>query len=280
MAILAINALLHVRCSGLAVYCGGIWNEAGISARHGQRGSYGSAMSVLDGPGGDRQGPLRHDSLARSAADWITKHIISGEIKPGEKLTEVGLAERMGVSRSPVREALQALSREGLIILEPRRVARVGRLDARDAGELYACRILLEPPCIAEAAAALSDATATELETAFQRITKAAASHDAGEYIEALKQYNSAVLTACPNRALSGYAQNTWRSALRYWDLLARGSRDYLVESLARNKHLHEAIRARFAAEAQHTALEILEHGRDELLRILSQLPVGETADR
>jgi DNA-binding GntR family transcriptional regulator len=236
-------------------------------------------MSVLDDPAGERSGTLRHDSLARSAADWIAEHIISGEIKPGEKLTETGLAERMGISRSPVREALQALSREGLITVEPRRGARVNRLNARDVADLYTCRLLLEPRCTAEAAAALTDAASAELESTFGQMTAAVAGHEAAEYLEALKNYNWAVLAACPNRVLSGYAQNTWRSSLRYWDLLVRGSGDYLAESLARNKHLHEAIRARFAAEAEHAAVEILEHGRDELLRILNQLSTDETME-
>ena len=228
-------------------------------------------MSVLGGPGGERRDMLRHDSLARGAADWIAEHIISGDIKPGEKLTEIGLAERMGVSRSPVREALQALSREGLIIFEPRRGARVVSLDACDVRDLYACRLLLEPPAAAEAASALSDATAAELEATFQQMTNAVAGHDASEYVAALKHYNGTMLAACPNRVLSGYAQNTWRSSLRYWDLLVRGSSDYLAESLARNKHLHEAIKARFGAETEHAAAEILVNGRDELLRILEQ---------
>ena len=109
-------------------------------------------MSDLGGSGGGRGELLRHDSLARGAADWIAEHIISGEIKPGEKLTETGLAERMGISRSPVREALQALSREGLIILEPRRGAYVSELNARDVRDLYACRLLIEPSCAAQAA--------------------------------------------------------------------------------------------------------------------------------
>src|ERR1700691_4652254 len=107
-------------------------------------------MSMSGAPGAAAVGePLRHDSLARSAADWIAAHIISGDIKPGEKLTETSLAERMGISRSPVREALQSLSRDGLITVEPRRGARVSRLDAGDAADLYACRLLLEPPCTA-----------------------------------------------------------------------------------------------------------------------------------
>jgi DNA-binding GntR family transcriptional regulator len=233
-------------------------------------------MSMSGAPGAAVGETLRHDSLARSAADWIAAHIISGDIKPGEKLTETSLAERMGISRSPVREALQALSRDGLITVEPRRGARVNRLNAQDAADLYACRLLIEPPCIALAAEALTDATAAELEKTFQRMAAAVAAHDSMEYVDALKHYNWTILAACPNRILSDYAQSSWRSALRYWDLLVRGSDNYPAGSLARNQNLHAAIRARAAAEANQAAVDILEHGRDALLLILGHLSVGE----
>ena len=215
---------------------------------------------------------LRHDSLARSAADWIAAHIVSGDIKPGEKLTETSLAERMGISRSPVREALQSLSRDGLITVEPRRGDRVSRLDAGDAADLYACRLLLEPPCTALAAAALTDATAAALENKFRRMAAAVAARDSMEYVDALKDYNWTVLAACPNRILSDYAQSSWRSALRYWDLLVRGSGNYPAESLARNEILQAAIRSRAAEEAKQAAVDILEHGRNAMLGILGHL--------
>ncbi len=230
-------------------------------------------------PGAALGETLRHDSLARSAADWIVTHIISGDIKPGEKLTETSLAERMGISRSPVREALQALSRDGLITVEPRRGARVNRLDAQDAADLYSCRLLLEPPCIALAAAALTDATAAVLESTFQRMAAAVAARNSMEYADSLKHYNWTVLAACPNRRLSDYAQSSWRSALGYWDLLIRRSGNYPAESLARNERLHAAIRARAAAEAKQASADILEHGRDAMLRMLGHLSADGHAD-
>jgi DNA-binding GntR family transcriptional regulator len=236
-------------------------------------------MSMSGAPGAGVGETLRHDSLARSAADWIAAHIISGDIKPGEKLTETGLAERMGISRSPVREALQALSRDGLISVEPRRGARVNSLNGRDVADLYTCRLLLEPQCTALTAEALTGATAAGLENKFRRMAAAVAAHDSMEYVDALKDYNWTVLAACPNRILSDYAQSSWRSALRYWDLLVRGSGNYPAESLARNEKLHGAIRGRDAAGASQAAVDILEQGRDALLRILGQLSAGEHAD-
>src|ERR1700742_1609126 len=236
-------------------------------------------MSMPGAPGGAVGESLRHDSLARSAADRIAARIISGDIKPGEKLTETGLAERMGISRSPVREALRALSRDGLITVEPRRGARVNRLNARDVADLYTCRLVLEPPCTALAAAALTDVTAASLEKTFERMAAAVTAHDSMEYVDALKEYNWTVLAACPNRILSDYAQSSWRSSLRYWDLLVRASDNYPAESLARNENLHAAIRARAVAEAEQAVVNILEHGRDAVLRILGHLSVGEHPD-
>ncbi|HEY1706591.1 MAG TPA: GntR family transcriptional regulator [Trebonia sp.] len=236
-------------------------------------------MSLSGAPGSAIGTTLRYDSLARGAADWIAAHIISGDITPGEKLTETSLAEQMGISRSPVREALQELSRDGLIILEPRRGARVNRLHAQDAADLYTCRLLIEPTCTELAAAALTGTAAAELENTFSRMAAAVAARDTMEYVDALKHYNWSVLAACPNRRLSDYAQSSWRGALRYWDLLARASDDYPAESLARNEGLHTAIRARAGAEARQAAAGILEHGRDTLLRMLGQLSADEHVD-
>lgn len=216
--------------------------------------------------------PVKHSSLARSAADWIAARIAAGEIKPGEKLTEVGLAERMGVSRSPVREALQALAREGLISREPRLGARVARLDARDAADLYDCRLMLEPRCAALAVHAMDRTTATRWAPIFSRMTAAVAVNDAMEYLEALKEYNSTLLEACPNRTLVMLSMISWRSSLRYWSLLVRGSDEYLKRSLARNEALNAAVAQRDGERTEHTAVQTLELGRDELLKLLKNL--------
>ena len=216
--------------------------------------------------------PIRHTSLAGSATDWITARIIDGEIKPGERITEIGLAEQMGISRSPVREALRSLSREGLITFEPRRGARVGELDRAHAADLYACRLLLEPECTRLAVAAVTDERVAELTAAFARMTDAVGEHDAAGYVAALKDYNFLLLDACPNRVLFGFSETSWRSSLRYWDLLVRGTTNYLGQSLRRNRTMHTAVRRRDADAAHAASVAVLEHGRSQLLRVLDKL--------
>src|SRR3954469_21239469 len=200
---------------------------------------------------------VQHSSLAKIAQDWIAAAIIEGRIKPGEKLAEAALAEQMGISRSPVREALRSLSGQGLIVVEPRRGAFVAELDAEQAGDLYVCRLLIEPPCIREAVRSIDDAALARLEETFAEMRSAAEGADSEGYVRALTSYNQQLLDACPNRLLYGYAESTWRSSLRYWALLVRHSDQYRQQSLRRNGKVFDAVRERDADRAAQAATEL-----------------------
>ncbi|MET3807093.1 DNA-binding GntR family transcriptional regulator [Nakamurella sp. UYEF19] len=221
---------------------------------------------------------LSHDSIAITAAAWITDRILEGRIGPGEKVTEASLAEQMGVSRSPVREALRALSRGGLIIVEPRRGAFVAELDLENAADLYACRLLLEPRCSGLAVQDMDDRRARMLKEIFSRMRGAAEHRDTSGYVLALKDYNWNLLDACPNRLLFGFAESSWQASLRYWDLLVRSSPNYLTKSLRRNRGIQVAIETRNAAEAERVATAVLEFGRAELIKLLSRLPSKQSS--
>jgi DNA-binding GntR family transcriptional regulator len=75
--------------------------------------------------------------------DWVARGIIEGRLKPGDDLNSVDLAKRFSVSRTPVREALFVLSREGLVDWSPRRRPRVSTLDIKDVREIYQLRAVL-----------------------------------------------------------------------------------------------------------------------------------------
>ncbi|UGS25509.1 GntR family transcriptional regulator [Microbacterium resistens] len=83
-------------------------------------------------------------NIAEQVADELRSAIHSGELLPGERLVERKLAERLGVSHIPVREALTRLAQEHLIVREPRRGARVAELTPRDLEEISSLRIVLE----------------------------------------------------------------------------------------------------------------------------------------
>ncbi|WP_233887483.1 GntR family transcriptional regulator [Paraburkholderia flagellata] len=82
-------------------------------------------------------------SSVAEIVDWVARGIIEGRLRPGDDLNSVDLAKRFGVSRTPVREALFALTREGLVDWSPRRRPRVAAMQLKEVREIYALRALL-----------------------------------------------------------------------------------------------------------------------------------------
>ena len=111
--------------------------------------------------GGD--GAATTESLADRAATILTDEIVAGTLRPGQWVSENELAIRLGVSRSPVREALRALARDGLVSVRPRRGTVIAELSAEDVSELYAARGVVESEMVRLAAVTLDDAAVDEL---------------------------------------------------------------------------------------------------------------------
>ncbi|MEM5318239.1 GntR family transcriptional regulator [Paraburkholderia sp. JHI869] len=82
-------------------------------------------------------------SSVAEIVDWVARGIIEGRLRPGDDLNSVDLAKRFGVSRTPVREALFALTREGLVDWSPRRRPRVAAVQLKEVREIYQLRALL-----------------------------------------------------------------------------------------------------------------------------------------
>jgi DNA-binding GntR family transcriptional regulator len=85
-----------------------------------------------------------HQPLREAVQDAIRAAIVAGRYPPGDRLLEDQLAQELDVSRNPVREALQALTAEGFVVIEPRRGARVATISRQRADELFEVRGVLE----------------------------------------------------------------------------------------------------------------------------------------
>ncbi|MBA3946741.1 MAG: GntR family transcriptional regulator [Herpetosiphonaceae bacterium] len=83
--------------------------------------------------------------LASEIVTRLTTAILSGQLGPGERLREEELADALGVSRGPLREAFTQLERQGLVVLHRNRGAYVARLSCEDVDEVYSLRLALEP---------------------------------------------------------------------------------------------------------------------------------------
>jgi DNA-binding GntR family transcriptional regulator len=83
-------------------------------------------------------------SLTEHTARTLRKAILRGDLKPGTRIVEQAIAEKLGISRGPVREAIQQLASEGLLVVHPRRGAEVRTLDPQTAWEVLSLRATLE----------------------------------------------------------------------------------------------------------------------------------------
>jgi DNA-binding GntR family transcriptional regulator len=86
----------------------------------------------------------RHQTLREKILETIRDAILKGTMKPGERVSEPDLAERFGISRTPIREAFRQLESEGYLVVIPRKGAVVASLSERDVEEFYAIKIILE----------------------------------------------------------------------------------------------------------------------------------------
>lgn len=206
--------------------------------------------------------------LSRAVADWLAQRIIAGEEAPGARLTETKLAALAGVSRSPVREALRLLVREGLVEVVPRQGAQVVRVGPEDVRELYDCRMLLEPRCTYLAVQALTPADVERLDRVRAAMEQAVADGDAKRFLAENIAYFRALLGCCPNATIGELVELTWNKALRYWSIFARLPH-YGEGSLAQHRELHVAVRAGEASRAADANRAILKRALREILAAL-----------
>ena len=104
-----------------------------------------------------------HMPLRELVYEELKKQILTGKIAPGTRMMEVDLAEEMGVSRTPIREAIRKLEKEGLVIIEPRRGAYASSLSVKDMVDTLEVRENLEGFAAAPAAERMSDDQINEL---------------------------------------------------------------------------------------------------------------------
>jgi DNA-binding GntR family transcriptional regulator len=107
--------------------------------------------------------PPLHLSLAGQAVDVLRELVLTGDIPPGARVNEVELAQRLGISRGPLREAIRHLASEGLLVLAPHRGASVPTSDAADVRALFELRTALECAAAELAASRRSEADVVRL---------------------------------------------------------------------------------------------------------------------
>lgn len=141
-------------------------------------------------------------SLAESAAEQIRDAILSGSFRLGENISEDRLVERLGVSRTPVRDAMALLAREGLVVVRPKRGSFVFETSPEDIKAICDYRALLETQAVRVSLRVAGDPYLRELRDIITAMETALTQNDAENYGRLDTQFHGAAFVHCGNSYL------------------------------------------------------------------------------
>lgn len=196
----------------------------------------------------------------------LRQAILKGELKPGERLMEIALAERLGVSRTPIREAMRKLELEGLVVMIPRRGAQVANITEKDLNDVLEVRIALENMAIEKACKRMNEEQMGKLWIAAREFEHMIAEGDLVKLAEADEDFHEIIYQAADNVRLNQVLNNMREQIYRYRvEYLKEGeTRDVLVKE---HEELYHAIRERDVQKAQEISFHHLENQRQAIIR-------------
>jgi DNA-binding GntR family transcriptional regulator len=130
------------------------------------------------------------------ALDWLRRLIVAGELRPGERVNQEELAERIGLSVAPVREALRVLEQEGQVTYLPRRGYFVTELRIEDLCEIYELRRILEERAVRTALPGLDDEALGRIRQAAEDCVNAVENGDVASELAANRRFHFAMFEA------------------------------------------------------------------------------------
>ena len=146
----------------------------------------------------------------------LRKAILRGNLEPGERLREIHLADKLGVSRTPIREAIRKLELEGLVVMIPRRGAVVAEITEKSLRDGLEVRRALEALAVRLACETILDAEVEELKVAAERFEEALETGDVTAFAEADVRFHDIIYRATDNQRLIQLLYNLREQMYRY----------------------------------------------------------------
>lgn len=210
----------------------------------------------------------------------LRQAILKGELKPGERLMEIALAERLGVSRTPIREAMRKLELEGLVVMIPRRGAQVANITEKDLNDVLEVRIALETMAIEKACKRMTQEQMEKLLAAERTFERTMKDGNLVRLAEADVEFHEIIYQASDNRRLIQVLNNLREQIYRY-------RVEYLKDEETRNvlvkehKELYQAILDRDVARAQEISFQHIENQRKAIIEsIAAENASGEKREK
>lgn len=200
----------------------------------------------------------------------LRKEILTGTIKPGEHLLELELSERLGVSRTPVREAIRMLELEGLVTMLPRRGARVSKITEKSMQDVLEVRESLDALCVELACMRITPQEKDELKKACEAFERAVLTNDSRKIAEADVRFHDTLIKAAKNDRLVDLEENLSQSMYRYrFEYINEGSgHDTLIRE---HRNIYESVISGNADAAAKAAKLHIENQRASILARIRQ---------
>jgi len=196
--------------------------------------------------------------MARAA---IRAHIITGQLRPGVIYPVSYFASRLGVSATPVREALLDLSNVGLVELARNKGFRIPKLSEHELDEIFELRLMVEAPAISHAASKLTREDERECARLATNIEDCAARGDLVGFLEADRNFHATLIKPLGNTRLVRLV-NELRDGARLWALPDLGNSEALQTSAREHGEILRAVVRGDPEEAYRLAVRHLEHTR------------------
>ena len=214
------------------------------------------------------------DTVNAQVLDALRAAVITGELPPGTLHSVQALATQLGVSRTPVREALIKLAQQGMVRFERNRGVRVLQTSLHDLEEVFALRLLLEVPATRRACQQIDGAGRRELRKLYQSMERCARSGDEFRMWEHDRRFHRVLLQASGNLRLAEYVDGLRDMVLRRGVSTAGHSRN-LDEIVAEHREVLERIDAGDPAGAAEAMRRHVLHTAELLIAQEAGAPPG-----
>jgi DNA-binding GntR family transcriptional regulator len=218
-----------------------------------------------------RRKPIeRHQTLREKILETIRDAILKGSLRPGERVSEPELAERFGISRTPIREAFRQLESEGYLEVIPRKGAVVASLSERDVIEFYAIKSILEGHAARIAAERMTERDLERLETINAKLQEIAAGGDIKGFFRVHNEFHELFIKASGNDKLIELINQLVLkfNRLRLASLAQPGRMDISVQE---HRKIIEAFRRHDGEQADSLVRRTATIGAEVLIQSLAQ---------
>lgn len=209
-------------------------------------------------------------SLRDSVYKTLKQAIMTGELAPDERLMEIHLANKLGVSRTPVREAIRRLEKEQLVVINPRCGAKVAGITDKDVTDALEVRLAVENMAVRLAAQNISKNQVEKLNQINKAMEQAVVRDDISGISDADNNLHRAICEAGGNNVLSMIMMMLEEHVLRYRVEYIRSIQDFDA-LLTEHKELIKALQAGDEAEASRLITIHIENQSNRICKIIQE---------